>query len=178
MDISVAVNIALCILSFILAVISIIIVVLSLRQNSKMIESSTRPNISIYAGTTYFSSTTTYLIIKNFGSSTAIITDFNCDMDLSVCAYNENYVPFKNIVNLTLCPQQSVQFPVRIPKLHELTEYITFNFSYKSSTKSYEEKVVLNLSAYCDRVHLRANTKGEEVKAISFTLQDIAEKML
>ena len=46
MDISVIVNIALCILSFILAVISVVTVVVTLRQNSKMIENATRPYIN------------------------------------------------------------------------------------------------------------------------------------
>ena len=48
MDISTIVNIILCVLSFILAAISVVTVVITLRQNNKMIEESTRPVISVY----------------------------------------------------------------------------------------------------------------------------------
>ena len=43
MEISDWINVILCILSFILAAISVITVVITLKQNSKMIENSTRP---------------------------------------------------------------------------------------------------------------------------------------
>ena len=42
MDVSTIVNIILCVLSFILAAISVVTVVITLRQNNKMIEESTR----------------------------------------------------------------------------------------------------------------------------------------
>ena len=45
MDVSTIVNIILCVLSFILAAISVVTVVITLRQNNKMIEESTRPFI-------------------------------------------------------------------------------------------------------------------------------------
>ena len=45
MDTSTIVNIILCVLSFILAAISVVTVVITLRQNNKMIEESTRPVI-------------------------------------------------------------------------------------------------------------------------------------
>ena len=48
MDISTVVNIVLCILSFILALISIVTVVITLRQNHTMIENATRPYICVY----------------------------------------------------------------------------------------------------------------------------------
>ena len=48
LDTPTIVNIILCVLSFILAAISVVTVIISLRQTSKMIEESTRPYISIY----------------------------------------------------------------------------------------------------------------------------------
>ena len=68
MDISTIVNIILCVLSFILAAISVVTVVITLRQNNKMIEESTRPVISVYtdeinAGNPFF-----YLIVKISGN--------------------------------------------------------------------------------------------------------------
>lgn len=47
MDLSTKVNIVLSVLSFILAVISIVTVVITLRQNNKMIENSSRPYVFI-----------------------------------------------------------------------------------------------------------------------------------
>lgn len=47
MDLSTKVNIVLSVLSFILAVISIVTVVITLRQNNKMIENSSRPYVCI-----------------------------------------------------------------------------------------------------------------------------------
>ena len=85
MDVSTIVNIILCVLSFILAAISVVTVVITLRQNNKMIEESTRPFISVYtdeinAGNPFF-----YLVIKNFGKSTAYITKFEYDFDFNGC---------------------------------------------------------------------------------------------
>lgn len=68
MDISTVVNIILCILSFILAAISLIFVVITVRQNSalwkqnnEMIENSTRPYITIYFDYAQFGSPTGFL---------------------------------------------------------------------------------------------------------------------
>lgn len=49
------VNLSLAKLSFILAVISVVTVVITLRQNKKMIESNSRPYITIYGDMTNFS---------------------------------------------------------------------------------------------------------------------------
>lgn len=48
MDLATKVNIILCILSFILAFISIITVIITLRQNQQMLENSSRPYVCIY----------------------------------------------------------------------------------------------------------------------------------
>ena len=73
MDISTKVNIVLSVLSFILAAISIITVVITLRQNNKMIENSTRPHICIYFDYTQCGEPTGYFVVKNFGTSAAYI---------------------------------------------------------------------------------------------------------
>ena len=67
MDVSTIVNIILCVLSFILAAISVVTVVITLRENNKVIEEATRPIISVYtdelnAGNPFFD-----LVIENFG---------------------------------------------------------------------------------------------------------------
>ena len=73
MDLSTTVNITLAVLSFLLAAISIVTVVITLRQNNKMIENSTRPYICIYFDYTQFGEPTGYFVVKNFGASAAYI---------------------------------------------------------------------------------------------------------
>ena len=82
MSISDIINIILCILSFVLAAISVITVVITLKQNSKMIENSTRPYITIYGKKTECGILKYFLVIKNFGSSGAVITDFHSEIKL------------------------------------------------------------------------------------------------
>lgn len=108
MDTATIVNIILCVLSFILAVISVVTVVITLRQNNKMIEESARPVISIYtdeinAGNPFF-----YLIVKNFGKSPAYITKFEYDFDFKGCYKTRNDKDYlKGLNNAVLVPGQS-----------------------------------------------------------------------
>lgn len=59
MTVSDWINLSLSILSFILAVISVVTVVITLRQNHKMIEESNRPYITVYGRDTPYSPTAT-----------------------------------------------------------------------------------------------------------------------
>ena len=95
MDIPVIVNIILSILSFFLAVTSIVIVVITLQQNSKMIESSTRPIMSVYTQTVIINQPITYLIVRNNGNSSAYMKKFDVDTDFTGCYFvqnNKNYI--------------------------------------------------------------------------------------
>lgn len=164
--------------SLITSIVAIAISVKTLRQNSRMIEESSRPYISVYVGTTFFSNTVTYLIIKNFGASSAVITDFSADIDFSTCSYDNDHIPFEHIVGVQLCPSESIQFPVDSYKLSKSAKTFNIFIKYKSKEKEYCEKISVNFDAHCDRLHLRANSTGKHDKEISFALQDIAEKML
>lgn len=85
MSIEILVNMILCILSFILAAISVVTVAVTLRQNNRMIEKSTRPYISVYTDEINTGNPLFYLIIKNFGKSPAYITKFESDFDFRGC---------------------------------------------------------------------------------------------
>ena len=65
------------------SIAAIMISVKSLKQNSKMIEESTRPYISIYGASTYIGSSDYYIVLKNFGQSSATIHEFLYDFDLA-----------------------------------------------------------------------------------------------
>ena len=55
MSISDWINVVLCILSFVLAAVSVVTVIITIRQNNRMIQNSTRPYIVLTIATTFFS---------------------------------------------------------------------------------------------------------------------------
>lgn len=179
MNPSVIVNIILCILSFVLAVISVVTVVITLRQNSKMIDNSTRPYVVIYPATTNFQSPNYYLCVKNFGKSGATVKSFSCDYDLKNCSYDEDHVPFAHLKGTFLAPGQSYIASVDPSKIfHEVPRVLTFSISYEANSKEYFDNFVVNIEADSDLLHIRANTEGKELRTISYALQDITEKLL
>ena len=173
------INIALCILSFVLAAISVITVIITLRQNSKMIENSTRPYITIYGKKVNFGILKYYLIVKNFGSSGATITNFTSETDLSKYADLYNPAVFKHIIGTHLAPQQSIQCTLDINKLNKNNiETLSFQIEYVSS-KKYKESVTVNYIAETENAIIRSHlTPQEEIKTVSEALQGIGESML
>lgn len=163
--------------TFITSIIAITISVKTLKQNSKMIEDSTRPYICMYVGTTYFSSLRVYLIIKNYGSSSARITDFSCSYDLSLISLDENRVPFSNIIGSNLCPGETLHFLIDNTKLCADTKLLNVQITYKTDQHTYSETCVINFAAFFDAPYIHKETKND-VKEISFALQNIVEKML
>lgn len=178
MDISTVINILLCLFSFILAAISVITVVITLRQNRKMIESSTRPYLSIYYGYTYFQSMQHYLILKNYGSSSATIIEFLSNYDFSKIAFDKQYPAFTNISGTVLAPGQKIVYPINgTDFVHN--GLIDVKIKYKSSANCiYSESISIKPDYISNTFSIRAAAKNEELKTISFALQDIAEKML
>lgn len=69
------------VVSTLTSLIAIIISVRTLKQNSKMIEDSSRPYIGIYGMSTYICNRHYYIIIKNFGQSVAHIKSLSYDFD-------------------------------------------------------------------------------------------------
>lgn len=178
MDIATKVNIVLCILSFALAVISIITVIITLRQNSKMIESSSRPYLSIYVSHIYCTDCIDYLVLKNFGNSSATIIDFHCNVDLKTAAYDGTHIPFEHIVDQSICPNEKFSVPLKLYELCKNTDKLSFSVRYSSGKKCYSENISISLPAFADYPIMSADPKGRELEALSRSLQDICEKML
>ena len=133
MDVSTIVNIILCVLSFILAAISVVTVVITLRQNNKMIEESTRPFISVYtdeinAGNPFF-----YLVIKNFGKSTAYITKFEYDFDFNGCYKIRNDRDYCS--NLIMPSWHRVNREICTLDYQRIDRAVTFTLEYHSGAK-------------------------------------------
>lgn len=178
MQISDRVNIILSILSFLLTAISIITVVITLRQNHEMIENATRPYLTVYGAVTNFQEPQYYLVLRNFGQSNALITEFTSSIDLSICSDCSGVIPFEHIVGFTLAPNQAIQVPIDYNALISISQGITITMQYTSGQKKYSEISVINPPAHADYPISRASTSGNEMKIISFTLQDIATRML
>ena len=173
------INVALCILSFLLAAISVITVVVTLRQNQLMIENATRPYVKIYVAVTSFHVTQFHLVLRNSGQSSALITDFSSSIDLSNLVFDEKLpVPFEHIVGHTLDPGQSLQSPINHFALIASDIPLSFHIRYSSSGKSYEETVTINVPSYCDHTNTHASDGSNFIQVISNTLEEIAVRQL
>ena len=64
------INLILSVLSFLLAAISVVTVVITLKQNNKMLEANSRPYVVVYLVYEEYSNQI-YLCVKNFGNTRA-----------------------------------------------------------------------------------------------------------
>lgn len=162
--------------SFLTALIAIIISLISLHQNSKMIKESTRAVISVYSQSINTGMPMLFIVIKNFGNSAAIIHKFDYDFDLSNCyGFNSSQDYLKNLVGSTLAPNQS-----RICRLdyEKLAQPVTFKIEYQSGRKKYRDSFTVDLKAGTDMLISKTATEGKELKAISYSLQEMLQKNL
>lgn len=160
--------------SFITGIIAIIISILSLRQNSKMIEKSARPYINIYGASTYIGSSKYYIVLKNFGQCSATILEFSCDFDLeklSITPLSDH--PFQFIKNSTIVPGQALHALIDLNRALSETKAINFHVLYSSGTHKYSEDFCLNLSGNLGNFVCHKSNEGKELETISETLQDI-----
>lgn len=162
------------------AIASIIIAVLTLRQNEKMIEESTRPYIVIYSTTTNFQEPIYKLIIKNFGQSGATIRSFHSSHDLSEFTFgSDKRRPFEDLKNIFIAPGQSIICAIDYRKLmDENVDILSFNIKYETENKSYNEDINLNVKAFKNQTSPKSSTKDKELKIISYTLQELVDKIL
>ena len=177
MDVSTIVNIILSILSFILAAISVVAVIITLRQNNKMIEESTRPIISIYTVEINTGNPSFYLVIKNYGGSPAYMTKFEYDFDFEGCYRIRNDKDYlKSLNNTVLAAGQS-----RICMLdyEKVRGTVTFRLEYHSgSSKVYTDEFTIDLKAGVNMPYCKDATEGKELRTISYTLQEMLQKNL
>ena len=163
---------ATCLISF----VAIIISIATLIQNSKMIESTSRPYLSIYGNSANTSSPYLYFVIRNFGNSSAKITKLSYNFDFKGCfklTTDKDYI--KSLLGSTIAPGQS---RICLLDYDKITEIVSFEIEYKSSTKTYVEKFDVNFRAGNDMVTPKTANKGRELETISYTLQDMLQKDL
>jgi hypothetical protein len=94
------------IFSTLISIVSIFIAISTLKQTNKITKEANRPYIVIFIDAiTLNGSSDKYLIIKNFGNTSATINSIECSSDIDFCA---GLNPFKNLKNLTIAPGQSI----------------------------------------------------------------------
>lgn len=162
-------------LSLLTGIIAIIISVLTLRQNSKMTEASLRPYIGIYLTSAYIKNVMVYLVVKNYGQSSAFIKSFTYDFDLANCLKGNTYghEPFENIENSTLLPGQSFRCVIDLKETIEQTKEINFHITYCSSTHDYEDDICVNLVSNVGNFVSHNVSSSHDLHIISETLQDM-----
>lgn len=171
------INIVLCILSFILAAISVVTVIVTLRQNHKMIENSTRPYVVITAQTTNFQMSMLYIVLKNYGTSGATIKQLDFDIDLQKYSKIPQIAPFDHIKDLFLAPGQALSSVLNSEKMNQ-DNIKVFNatVTYSDGIHEYKETYPFNFDGFVHNVSYKATTKDEELRTISFALQELVEK--
>ena len=146
MDAGIIVNIILSVLSFALAAISVITVVITLKQNNKMLEANSRPYVVAYL--VYQESPShIYLCIKNFGNTSAIVKSLNIIPEISLHKRTSN-----ELINDTmLAPNQQLHFLVLNEDKEKIINENVFEFSvdikYQDccTNRTYSETYKMNM---------------------------------
>lgn len=146
MDVGFIVNIILSVLSFALAAISVVTVVITLKQNNKMLESNSRPYIVAYL--VYQEAPShIYLCIKNFGKTSAIVKSLDINPEFSL--HKKTSSELMN--NTMLAPNQQLHFLVlnedKDKIIHENVFEFSVNIVYQDccTNKVYTENYKMNM---------------------------------
>ncbi len=166
MDTAAIINVILSVFSFLLAAISVITVVITLRQNNKMLESNSRPYVVAYL--VYQESPShIYLCIKNFGNTSAIVKTLNIIPEISLHKKTSN-----ELMNDTmLAPNQQLHFLVLNEDKEKIINENVFEFSvditYQDccTNKIYTETYKMNMEyvmTVLSTEHSRTNLTPEQ----------------
>lgn len=159
--------------TFFTSIVAIVISVKTLRQNSKMIEESNRPYVSLC---TEVMNGFPVLVLKNYGVSSAIITGFESSIDLSKLGMNETHLPFSNLIGTHLAPKQAI---VSTLKEGSLVHDFSVTVKYKYLNREYAEFIPVKVSALQHTFTMYKDpNEGEELKTISHTLQEIQANVI
>lgn len=173
-------NIVLSVLSITLVIVSVAIAILTLRQNNKMIESSTRPYIGITCEIFNTGTMRHILMIKNYGNSAGIIESVKFDADMHGALRGRALEPFEHIEGTSILPGQVISTVIDYDYLKEHVERslgVTVRYS-SFGDKIYEDTFHIGLAVNSTRMTSRTSTKDKELQTISYTLQEIAERLV
>lgn len=179
MDIETIVNIVLSVLSFFLALISIIFVVLTLKQNNKMLEEASRPYIAIFLTSTTIHKRQNFFVIKNYGKSAGKIEKFVYPDKIKSSIQRSEDVKsqFEHIENMAIAPGQSILLPFDI--LGDSSHVFEFEITYSSNSSKniYTENFRLYSNFLVSRPCGNLYTNAFEHDLIC-ALHEISEKLI
>ncbi|MCD7824261.1 MAG: hypothetical protein LUG86_09670 [Oscillospiraceae bacterium] len=167
--------------AFITSITAIIISILTLRQNNKMLEESTRPQIAIYGAMLHGSNRADlYLVVRNFGMSSATFSKFAPDFDFSNCYLPDGEIRstkdyIADLAHCTIAPGQS-----RVCRLEysKITRPVTFTLEFSSPQKTYKEQQTVDLRLATGLPVAGIGSKKDPLESISLTLQEMLRKEL
>lgn len=160
------------------SIVAIVISLASLRQNSRMIEESTRPNLQIYP---VYLDAILYIVIKNYGASEAYIDEIICKHKFTpeeTMGGKLGEDIFSRVKGAIFSPGYSLKCPLIAHKISDDDFY--FHISYHSSEKSYEAEFHFNVASnapFAD-IYPVSRTTDEHLKSISRELSNIVKTRL
>ncbi len=155
---------------------SLWISVKTLKQNSKMIEETTRPCIVIYKETIAINSPTEYIAIKNFGVSSAFITKLDFDKEIFNKINGDFKTNLEYLKNIMLAPGQRYLLPI-VTRKSEIKN-ITFSIEYTNNTRIYKDIFDVNLSQDYSVAYDKTNsTPNKELITIANAIQELIKRI-
>ncbi len=165
------------ILNTILIGISLLFIGMTLWQNHKILESSTRPYVVIYGTALQLNKKLVYyLIIKNFGASAAHITKLEYPDEILSHFDPGTIDPLNNIRHTTLAPGQAVVIGFSLGDDEFMQSH--FTISYRSQTKKYSDEFTINLSSALAANKPRNKDHADDPIVIKDLLNEFVERSL
>lgn len=163
--------------SFITGIVAIFISVITLRQNSKMIEASSRPCIVIYFDFTQNGMPVGYFIVKNFGMSSAVIDSltYNDVIRKQPTSFTRMPAIFDGLVGNIIAPGQKILVPFK--PMEYPGGIAKFDISYHTAKKTYTEHFEILVENYGQLTKPR-HVINKEIDSISYPLQEISERLM
>lgn len=169
----------------IISIVAICISVKTLKNNNKMIEESTRPQVVVYSEITKYYKVPKYkIVIKNFGKSAALIKKFNYNKSILNFMYDsDDRNPFEKLNGVLIAPNQNIVITLNPKKIIALETNVDFQFEIEycdPTGNKYTETFYDNISHKSDLLFMTDETKNskEALDMLSITLQQISDNNL
>ncbi|MBS5885168.1 hypothetical protein [Clostridium sp.] len=160
------------IVSTIISIVSIYIAIKSLKQTNKSIIDANKSDVVIYSDyIQVHSSRMNYLIIKNFGKSSAVIDNIEFSNDNFYANANK---PFYNLSKCSIAPNQVYSSRVKYKKDPYVSFDVTIN--YHDNMGSYSKTFPINTEAIAKQlVSLTTNNQQTELER---TISTIGQELI
>ena len=159
--------------------VAIGISVASLRQSNRVLKESLRPYITIYLDTITVCEQSSYFVLKNFGHTSAVITDFRYDFLLKNTSQPCSLLleQFDSVKGIVLAPGQMKLLPYNVSTLP--VRMLTFSICYRSGSEEYSESITMDVKNF---IHLPAERPesfcAEKDKRMVQSLRELIERTM